>query len=443
MRARVSVIIPVWRDAEHFRELLSHPTLTAADELIVAATHDEIDELAALVPTPSPVRLVASPPGRAAQMNAGAAAASGDWLVFLHVDSKLPVGWMDDLMTANREPDIVGGAFRFALASRDTRARVIEWGVRQRVRWFNLPYGDQGLFVRRAVFNELGGYRRLPIMEDVEFVRRLRRRGRLHHSHRPLVTSARRWEREGWIGRTLANWSLMTAYSAGVAPGRLARAYARRPADGVAVLARDPHSTGKTRLWQALRMSPDPALMQALLVDTVAALQRVNGIDGVLVHTGSRTAMSSFCPPGWSTIAQRGNDLGERMSCAFDDLFARGYARVALVGSDLPTLPDGQVRQALRLIRREADVVLGPAEDGGFYLIALRTPQPALFEGIQWGTPHVLDAMLERARALRLRVRLVERWYDVDDVESLRRAAADGRAVHTAAWSRANSVAPA
>lgn len=437
---RVSVVIPVWRDDRHLRELLSDSNLADADEIIVAATHDEIEELTALVPADRPVRLVASPPGRAAQMNAGAALASGEWLLFLHADSTLPKGWIGDIATADRDPRIVGGAFRFALDSHDARARLIEWGVRRRMRWFNLPYGDQGLFVRRMVFDALGGYRQQPIMEDVEFVRRLRQRGRLHHSRQAVLTSARRWQREGWLRRTLANWIMMAAYSAGVAPPRLARWYARRRADCVAVLARDPHSIGKTRLWRALQMPPDATLMHALLTDTLARLERVPGVDGALVHTGSRRGMASVCPSAWTALAQRGENLGERMARAFEDLFGRGYARVALVGSDLPTLPDDRVRRALRLLRREADLVLGPAEDGGFYLIALRAAQPALFDGIDWGTSHALEQTLERARALHLTTRLVDEWYDVDDVESLRRAAADPRAVHTSAWSRAHSV---
>jgi hypothetical protein len=134
---------------------------------------------------------------------------------------------MDALRRLDQQPRIVGGSFRFALDSPRRSARWIERGVSLRVRWFDLAYGDQALFVRRAVFEELGGYRELPLMEDVEWILRLRRRGRLAHEEVPALTSARRWERDGWLRRTLENSTLMALYLAGIPPERLARLYYR------------------------------------------------------------------------------------------------------------------------------------------------------------------------------------------------------------------------
>jgi hypothetical protein len=101
--------------------------------------------------------------------------------------------------------------------------------VAARVRWFGLPYGDQALFVRRETFTALGGYQEMPLMEDVEFVRRMRRAGRLHHSTLPAITSARRWEADGWIRRSVENVMLLFLFLAGVSPARLAARYRRRP----------------------------------------------------------------------------------------------------------------------------------------------------------------------------------------------------------------------
>ena len=96
-----------------------------------------------------------------------------------------------------------------------------------RVRLFGLPYGDQGIFVRRDVFHRMGGYAPWPLMEDVDFARRLKRQGRVRHLSLGLVTSARRWEREGWLRRSAANAATLAAYAAGVSPERLARRYYR------------------------------------------------------------------------------------------------------------------------------------------------------------------------------------------------------------------------
>jgi rSAM/selenodomain-associated transferase 2 len=176
--------------------------------------------------------IVSEPPplGRGAQMNAGARRASAPWLLFLHADSRLPAGWADTFERVASDASIVGGWFRFALDAPDWQARVIERLVALRVRLWNLPYGDQGIFVRRDLFASLGGFREWPLMEDVEFVRRLARAGRVVGLPLPLVTSARRWQQDGWFRRSARNLTLVALYSVGVPPARLARWYPGRRA---------------------------------------------------------------------------------------------------------------------------------------------------------------------------------------------------------------------
>lgn len=218
---RVSVIVPVYNDAEALTRALAATDFTGVD-LIVAATPDD-DTLATLRLSRPDIRWVDAPRGRARQMNAGAALARGEWLVFLHADTRLPPGWSDAIDTARRDPLVNAGCFRFALDSRSPMARIVELGVRARVAVFGLPYGDQALFVRRDAFEALGGYADLPIMEDVDLVRRLSRGGRLFRSARPAITSARRWERDGWIRRTAVHLALILLYFCGVPPARLIR----------------------------------------------------------------------------------------------------------------------------------------------------------------------------------------------------------------------------
>ena len=149
---------------------------------------------------------------------------AGRWLLFLHADTRLHERWFDALRQAESRR-AVGGAFRFTLDSPRPAARLIERGVAWRTRWLGLPYGDQGLFVRRDAFEALEGYRPYPLMEDVDLVRRLRRRGSLLLSPLPVRTSARRWERDGWMRRSVRNLALVALYFAGVPPHRLARSY--------------------------------------------------------------------------------------------------------------------------------------------------------------------------------------------------------------------------
>lgn len=213
----VSVIVPALDDREAVELLLQQIRPDPDVELIVADGGGD-GELERISP-----RYVRSAPGRARQMNAGAAAATGEWLLFLHADSRLPDRWIETFRTHTRDAD--GGWFRFALDDRAWQARVVERGVAWRVRRLRLPYGDQGLFVRRALFEAMHGYRDVPLMEDVDFVRRLTRRARVVELPATLVTSARRWRRDGWVRRSARNLILLSLYYLGVPPTRLARWY--------------------------------------------------------------------------------------------------------------------------------------------------------------------------------------------------------------------------
>ncbi len=223
----VSIVIPVKGDAEALSGLLLDLCAAAGAnvEVIVSAATPVDAALADLRVCYTNVIWVESVPGRGTQLNAGAARAVGEWLWFVHADSRPPVGWFTAFETLTGEGDVAGGAFAFALDSSAWQARLLERAVALRVRWFNLSYGDQGLFVRRQIFESMGGFAPLPLMEDVEFVRRLTRWGRLRHLTLRLTTSARRWERSGWLRRSAANLTTLGLYALGVSPERLARRY--------------------------------------------------------------------------------------------------------------------------------------------------------------------------------------------------------------------------
>ena len=254
MRPLVSIVVPVLADAGAAGRLITQIPPDAGVEIVIAdgASDRELDRIAA---ARADVRLVRSAPGRGRQMNTGAAIATGDWLLFLHADSELPRNWLQVLRNAVGMPGsdddgppeggphaerphgsgphgtpIVGGWFRFALDDDGWQARAIERGVAWRVRVLRLPYGDQGLFVRRLTFDAIGGFPDWPLMEDVDFARRLIAAGRIAEVDAALVTSARRWRQDGWWRRSARNVALLALYVAGVSPERLARWYGRNPA---------------------------------------------------------------------------------------------------------------------------------------------------------------------------------------------------------------------
>jgi rSAM/selenodomain-associated transferase 2 len=173
--------------------------------------------------------LIEAPRGRGSQLDAGARAARGDWLLFLHADTVLDPGWAEEaqgfikrVQTGRR--DEAAAAFRFALDDDGAMPRFIERLVAWRCRLFGLPYGDQGLLISRRLYRRLGGFRPLPLMEDVDLVRRLKRRELVMLQSR-AVTSGERYRREGYLARSLRNLGCTLLYYLRVPPRVLARIY--------------------------------------------------------------------------------------------------------------------------------------------------------------------------------------------------------------------------
>jgi len=146
-------------------------------------------------------------------------------LLFLHADNWLERNAIAQIRSALRDPSVLGGAFRQHIDAPGHCYRLLEWGNAARVRWRGLPYGDQGIFLRRTVFEQLGGFPQIELMEDLYLMRRLRRLARPVLLPGPLHVSARRWRRHGLIRQTLRNWALLTAERCGVSPDQLARYY--------------------------------------------------------------------------------------------------------------------------------------------------------------------------------------------------------------------------
>lgn len=215
-------MIPVLNDADATERLLGQIAPDPQVEVVIVDGGLDV-ALDGVAGTRPGTRVIRTSPGRARQMNAGAREATGKWLLFLHADSELPAGWREAMAAVPN--DAIGGWFEFALDDGAWQARVVEALVRWRVRVMRLPYGDQGLFVRRAVFDEMGGFADLPLLEDVEFVRRLGAAGRVAEVALPLRTSARRWRRDGWFRRSARNSVIVALYLSGVSAARLARWY--------------------------------------------------------------------------------------------------------------------------------------------------------------------------------------------------------------------------
>lgn len=202
------------------------------------------------------------------------------------------------------------------------------------------------------------------------------------------------------------------------------------------IVARAPSSGGKSRLIGELGIDDGAGLRIALLRDTLDSVSSLP-VDKAVLFTPaeSEAEMRALTPFPAVFLPQRGATIGDRMRDGARDLLSTGFDGVVLIGSDLPTLPASHISAAFELLARERQtVVLGPAEDGGYYLIGLRQAPSELFDDIPWGTSVVLQRTLEAARAAGVRVEVVPTWYDVDSVEDLHRLPQAGGATRTRAW---------
>lgn len=203
----------------------------------------------------------------------------------------------------------------------------------------------------------------------------------------------------------------------------------------VAILTRAPSAPGKSRLFAAIGCPPDPSLTTALLLDTLDAATIPGTRRVIAVEPAAACDEVRALAPGVEVMPQADGTLGDRMAAAMGRLLGRGARAVALVGSDLPDLPPQAIASAFaRLQQDPAALVLGPAHDGGYYLIAA-TCVPPVFAGVEWGGRRVLDQTLELARQAGIAVHLLDSATDVDDISTL--AAVQAR--RTSAWWRTHS----
>jgi rSAM/selenodomain-associated transferase 2 len=220
------VVIPTLNAASSLARTLAAVATSGASSVTVCDGGSRDDSLA--IARRSGAVVLTAPAGRGGQLAVGVTAGSAPWLLFLHADTVPSPGWVETVRNFMASPVNAGkaGYFRLRFDTRDPRARRVERLAAWRCRTLGLPYGDQGLLIARAFYESLGGYRALPLMEDVDIARRIGRRN-LVALDADAVTSARRYERDGWLQRPLRNLFCLALFLAGVSPGIVARLYGR------------------------------------------------------------------------------------------------------------------------------------------------------------------------------------------------------------------------
>lgn len=220
---QISIVIPALNDVDYLPRTLASLQDRPDTEIIVVdgGSHDQTPTIA----RQAGCRLLRAPANRALQMNAGARAARGKTLLFLHADTLLPEAYNSAIQSTLSQPGVVAGAFRLRIDAPNRLLRLVERAIDFRARLLQMPYGDQAIFVNREVFQRVGQFLECPIMEDFELIRRLRRFGSIRISPLSVITSGRRWMRLGVWRTTWINQKIILGYYLGVSPERLAKWY--------------------------------------------------------------------------------------------------------------------------------------------------------------------------------------------------------------------------
>lgn len=225
--SKISIIIPVLNEAAIIPENIAKLQYETEIEIIVVDGGSQ-DNTVELVQNLG-VKVIYSPQtGRANQMNFGASLATGDILLFLHADTRLPDRYLDFVIKTLSNPETVIGAFKLAIDSPQKSLRFLEKMVNLRSRFLSLPYGDQAFFLKASIFREINGFADLPIMEDFELIQRLKKRGKVSIVPAKVITSGRRWQKLGVVRTTIINQLIILGYYLGISPKKLSHWYGRK-----------------------------------------------------------------------------------------------------------------------------------------------------------------------------------------------------------------------
>ncbi|MBD2136496.1 TIGR04283 family arsenosugar biosynthesis glycosyltransferase [Anabaena sp. FACHB-1237] len=226
----ISIIIPTLNEAENIAtivKVINHSNSTNTMEMIIVdgGSQDDTVKIAESLNIKLPLKVINSAPGRAMQMNNGAIIAQGEILLFLHADTLLPNNFAEMILSCMQKSGIVAGAFTLKIDSNNWGLRLVEWGVKWRSLFLQLPYGDQAIFMKKDTFNQVGKFPELPIMEDFEIIKRLKKMGKIAIISDPVITSSRRWLKKGIFHTTILNQIIIIAYVLGISPATIVKWY--------------------------------------------------------------------------------------------------------------------------------------------------------------------------------------------------------------------------
>lgn len=390
----LTAIIPTYNEAEHLERCLL--ALGSAPVIVVDA--ESSDSTADIVRKHGKTLISTPFRNRGYQLGLGAEVAKSPFLLFLHADCVLDQRALNYLYQADR-------AYAFRLQFEPCRpwlCKLNQWGANLRSRYLGLPYGDQGLCISKERFEALGGYPPIKQMEDVMLIEKIRQHMPLELLDIPLLTSSRKYERQGWARttakhlRTISDWKL------------------RPRKNAVVYFVKNPElSPVKTRLAKTIGKEKACAVYRLCIEAIVAQARRLQDVS--VFFACHEQARNPLIPEEFSCFPQSSGHLGNKMLEAINGLLPH-YDKVAVLGSDAPTLPDDHIMQCFST---QEDFVLGPTCDGGYYLLAASKQLSCdALDDVRFSTEHAKMDTQSALQKLGSVAELTE-WFDIDEYEDL------------------------
>jgi rSAM/selenodomain-associated transferase 2/rSAM/selenodomain-associated transferase 1 len=419
-----SVVIPTLNEETNIRECVVHVRHLSPGVEVIVADGGSADRTVQAAREAGAVTCGARR-GRGTQMNAGAALASGDIVLFLHADTRLPANAFDVLAEFFRDEDVQVGTFRVAYVPNHPALAL--YSILARHDTIFSSFGDQCLVARKQFFTSLGGFPDWPLFEDVHFLRMARGKTRIYKFPATVTTSSRRLQQNGALRQLARDVWYIVQYLRGVLPEELAAKY-----DGwhqyaemsLIIFARYPlPGKVKTRLARDIGDEAAAEFYKLCAEHVFRESDTLSGrVQRYLFYSDPEDSkdMQDWGGPRFNYEAQVGSDLGRRLEHALGTVFEHGAQKAIVLATDVPGITAHTIDEAFRALD-SSDVVLGPCPDGGYYLLGMKRLYKELFIDISWSTNQVLNETSDVMRRLGLSVRRLPALADIDTGEDLRR----------------------
>ena len=438
-----SIIIPVLDEEANLQSNLNSLQILRENQCEIIVVDGGSSDRSAEIAKPLVDKLLVTEFGRSNQMNFGAQNSKGEILIFLHADSRISCDSISQLIEKTKSHDDCWGWFRLKFDNSSFVFLIISSFMRLRSKITKVCTGDQTLFISSRLFKSIGGFPKIPIMEDVAISKILRTRISPIELKNITLSSARRWEQHGVFKTVVFMWYLRLLYWFGVSPYKLVRKYYPKHLvedisdriylqqykyvnASILLFARAPVlGRVKTRLVKTLTELEVLCLYKSMFEHVISLLDKSNLAEAQLwleFDSSVKSKIIQDLPAGFKLREQINGDLGEKMSFAIRQTLSFKESEFAvIIGVDCPALSYDYLDRALKFLYDGVDLVLGPAEDGGYVLIGMSDNYPEIFEDISWGTSDVLKETILKAEKIGLDYVCLEPLWDVDRADDLAR----------------------